>query len=158
MSTRANVIITETRTWGGEKHTESLVFYRHSDGYPDGTMPALELFLDWVKSGCIRDNVDQSAGWLIMIGAIEYGTIPKYEIEEGGMREYGDLSTIAMPIDNGSTWKAGAFEPATVLGGDIEYLYVVDLTKKTIKVYETQKDFDRIEKKLLGLKYLRTPA
>ena len=154
MSTRANIIITETRTWGGEKYTESLVFYRHSDGYPEGTMPALNLFLDWVKSGCIRDNVSQSAGWLIMIGAIEYGTIPDYKTRKNPIgsydKKYGELDTIAMPIDNGSTWKVGAFEPAIALGGDIEYLYVIDLTKKTIKTYSSQADFDKISAKLLA--------
>jgi len=66
MSTRAQIKITDS--FGQE-----LWFYRHSDGYPDGTLPTLQKFLDWVKAGKIRDNVEQAAGWLILIGAEEYG-------------------------------------------------------------------------------------
>lgn len=66
MSTRANIIITDGQ--------DKLFFYRHSDGYPSGTLPTLNLFLEWVKVGKIRDNVQQAAGWLILIGANEYKT------------------------------------------------------------------------------------
>jgi hypothetical protein len=100
MSTRANIIITD-----GE---DKLYFYRHSDGYPEGTMPTLEKFLAMVKNGQIRDNTCQSAGWLIMIGYDEY-------------KEYQP------------DWKVGAYEPTTGIHGDIEYLYVVDLVKKNIR-------------------------
>ena len=65
MSTRANIIIKDS--WGNE-----LFFYRHSDGYPDGTLPTLEKFVKWVKEGRIRDHAGQAAGWLIIIGADEY--------------------------------------------------------------------------------------
>lgn len=51
MSTRANIIVKD-------KH-DTLWFYRHSDGYPEGTLPSLNKFLDMVKSGKIRDNVGQ---------------------------------------------------------------------------------------------------
>ena len=64
MSTRASIIIKD--------EDEKLIFYRHSDGYPTGTMPTLNKFLELVKSGKIRDNVGQSAGWLIILGALEY--------------------------------------------------------------------------------------
>ena len=147
MSTRANVIITETNVWNNETHTESLVFYRHSDGYPENTMPVLELFLKWVKAGHIRDNISQSAGWLVIIGAIEYNTIPGFIIEHG-LGSYGDLESIETPKD----WKVGAFEPTVGIHGDIQYLYVVDLARKVIDVYDNRQDFDRIGNKLLGHK------
>lgn len=104
MSTRANVIVTDIF---GDK----LYFYRHSDGYPEGTMPTLELFLDKVKSGDIRDNASQSAGHLILIGHEEYGS-----------KKTG--------------WKVGSYEPTTQIHGDVEYVYTVDVSKKTIEIEE----------------------
>ena len=49
MSTRANIVLVDD--------TDRLYFYRHSDGYPEGTMPSLELFIDAVRQGKIRDNL-----------------------------------------------------------------------------------------------------
>lgn len=109
MSTRANIII--------ESRGEYLIFYRHSDGYPEGTLPSLNEFLDLVKKGVIRDNVSQAAGWLILIGHQEYeGSYPPKE------------------------WKVGAYEPTYRIHGDIEYLYILDLREKTIKVVSMGKE------------------
>jgi len=108
MSTRAQIIIKDSDS--------ELWFYRHSDGYPEGTMPTLNKFLEWVKSGRIRDNVEQSAGWLIIIGANEYGN---KNYEPGNDRFMG--------------WKVGAYEPSIPeKHDDIEYLYTIDLVKKEI--------------------------
>ena len=107
MSTRANVIIID-------KFGDELIFYRHSDGYPDGTLPTLNEFLDLVKSGTIRDNVEQASGHLILIGNKEYGK---------------------NTIDH---WKVGAYEPSVGIHGDIEYLYVIDLEQK--KIFIDNKD------------------
>ena len=128
MSTRSQVVIKDS--FGDE-----IVFYRHSDGYPEGAMPTLQIFMDWVRSGKIRNNAEQSAGWLIIIGAIEYGTIPEYQ---NGNANYGDISTIEKLADDGAyNWKAGAYEPSTCRHGDIEYLYILDLVAKTISCYST---------------------
>lgn len=108
MSTRANVII--TGSYGDE-----LIFYRHSDGYPSGTLPTLEKFLDYLKEGKIRDNVVQSSGWLVMLGNDEYGA---------GAAPSGEIFG----------WKVGAYEPTVGIHGDIEYLYVIDLEAKTISI------------------------
>ena len=106
MSTRANILIKD--------EYDQLWFYRHSDGYPEGTLPTLEKFLDWVKSGKIRNNVSQAAGWFIILGNAEYnaGSEP----------------------DSG--WKVGAYEPTTGQHGDIRHLYTIDLTTKTIDIKE----------------------
>ncbi len=101
MSTRANIIIKDNYS--------KLFFYRHSDGYPEGTLPSLNVFLDRVKQGKIRDNVSQAAGWLIAIGMEE---------------QY-------------YSWKVGSYEPTTGIHGDIEYLYIIDLESKTITVHES---------------------
>jgi hypothetical protein len=107
MSTRANIKMVDAS--GSE-----LWFYRHSDGYPSGTMPTLKKFLELVKTEKIRDNVSQAGGWLIIIGHEEYA--------EDNVK-YPDICG----------WKVGAYEPTTGEHGDIEYLYTIDLAKKTIK-------------------------
>jgi hypothetical protein len=121
MSTRANIIIKDDY--------RKLYFYRHSDGYPEGVMPTLKKFLEWVKENKIRASVSQSAGWLIIFGAIEYLTIPEFKLDDDKYFPHGDIDTISNPKD----WKVGAFEPTTGIHGDIEHLYVVDLNKKTIE-------------------------
>jgi hypothetical protein len=117
MSTRANIIIVDGH--------DELIFYRHSDGYPKGTVPTLTEFLQLVKSRQIRDNVSQAAGWLVLVGAREYGV----KLGNAGI-EYASDSCCAHP---GMQWKVGAYEPTTGIHGDIEYLYVVDLRVKKIR-------------------------
>jgi len=133
MSTRANIIIKDEH--------EKLFFYRHSDGYPEGTMPTLELFLKWVKEGKIRNNVNQCSGWLILIGAMEYATIPKHTVNEdawpgGRVHKTGDEKSIEDP-DN---WRCGAYEPTMGIHGDVEYVYVIDLKAKEIVIHESWSD------------------
>lgn len=143
MSTRANIIIQESFTYNDKDgnevtQTEKLFFYRHSDGYPDGTMPTLKIFMDWLKSGKIRQDVGQGAGWLIIIGAMEYNHIPEYKLEQPTRwgTQYGNISTIKEPKD----WKVGSYEPTTEIHGDIEYLYVIDMKNKSIKCYNSWDD------------------
>lgn len=111
MSTRANIIIKDGY--------DQLIFYRHSDGYPEGTLPTLDKLMRWVKTGRIRDNVVQAAGWLIKIGASEYETPD----EPDSHSCYG--------------WKVGAYEPTPVVHDDINYLYTIDLDAKTVTYTET---------------------
>ncbi|MEO6970916.1 MAG: hypothetical protein ABI217_08480, partial [Chthoniobacterales bacterium] len=113
VSTRANIVLTDG--------ADELIFYRHSDGYPEGTLPTLKQFLNLVDQGTIRDHVGQAAGWLILIGAREYGVkLDRSEIDPPS-------------LGAGMQWKVGAYEPTTGLHGDIEFLYVVDLEKRTIR-------------------------
>ena len=95
--------------------------------------------MKWVKDGTIRNNVQQSAGWLIIIGALEYNTIPLCKFDKpafDGDKGYAEIDSIEAPDD----WKCGAFEPSLGIHGDIEYLYVVDLSKKTVTCYEEWTD------------------
>lgn len=110
MSTRANIIIQGS-------HGEKLWFYRHSDGYPEVTKKSLEVFMGWLREGKIRDNLGQAAGWLIILGHSEYnvGPTPGGEDNRPGMG-----------------WNVGAYEPTTGQHDDIEYLYTIDLVKKTL--------------------------
>ncbi|MDP2692715.1 MAG: hypothetical protein Q8O88_03705 [bacterium] len=127
MSTRANIIIKD----GDDK----LFFYRHSDGYPEGVMPTLKKFLALVKKGKIRDNVGQAAGWLILLGAMEYQTIKGDLFPEHGKPSYEqdeDKVDKAIKDFSPSDWKVGAYEPTTCIHDDIEWLYTIDLQKKTL--------------------------
>lgn len=119
MSTRAGIIIKD-----GD---QSLHFYRHSAGYPDGTLPTLNIFLEWMKAGKIRQDLMQCAGWLVIIGALEYKTIPQMK--------GADFSTLEAPKD----WKAGSYEPTTDVNdhGDLEFIYTIDIRAKTITYKET---------------------
>ena len=107
MSTRANVLIKDNH--------DQLWFYRHSDGYPEGTMPTLSAFMKRVAAGEIRNNASQAAGWLIVIGHEEYSEAREKYPSIGG-------------------WKVGAYEPTTEQHGDINYLYTLDLVQKTIEI------------------------
>lgn len=130
MSTRANIVLKESYSYKDtngklKNQTEKLIFYRHSDGYPEGTLPTLNKFCEWIKMKKIRNNLSQSAGWLVLLGAMEYNTIPKFKMKEGS--RYGNIDSVDMPTDDGSTWKAGAYEPTTSIHGDIEYLYEINV-------------------------------
>jgi hypothetical protein len=136
MSTRANVVLSESYSDSyGKKVTEKMYFYRHSDGYPEGTLPSLNKFMEWLKAGKIRDNLTQASGWLVVLGALEYDTIPKCERKEpitASCTAYAKVETIEEPKD----WKAGAFEPTTCIHGDIQWLYEINLTKRTLTYKE----------------------
>jgi hypothetical protein len=123
MSTRANILIKDD-------HSE-LWFYRHSDGYPSGTLPTLSEFCLWVERKLIRDNVGQASGWLIMLGAKEY-------------EYYHDHAKIYSPEgkNNFMGWKVGAYEPTDRQHADIDFLYIVDLKKRklTVKGVCTEKE------------------
>lgn len=110
MSTRANVIIKDD--FG------KLYFYRHSDGYPEGALPTLEKYVEKIKSGRIRRDAMQSAGWLILLGYDEY----KHHQPD---------------------WKVGAYEPCPCITGGIEYLYIIDLSKSEISIEIIEEDFDK---------------
>jgi len=120
MSTRANIKITDGYA--------DLWFYRHSDGYPEGTLPTLNKFMEWLKDDRIRGNVGQAAGWLILLGIQEYAT-GNYGYPDGN-----EPLKDAQPghDTNCFGWKIGAYEPTTGQHGDIEYLYTIDLANKTL--------------------------
>jgi hypothetical protein len=140
MSTRANIILKESYSYkdaNGKNQTQTneLLFYRHSDGYPEGILPILNKFMDWLKSGKIRNDLMQCSGWLVILGAIEYGTIPEYKKDKPafkGAKECGDINTIKEPDD----WKVGAFEPTPCIYGDIMWLYTIDLNAKELTYKE----------------------
>ena len=156
MSTRAGIIVTDG--------SDSIHFYRHSDGYPKGTMPTLRQFLNLVKKGLIRNNVSQASGWLILIGAKSYnyelvkvctkcGTPLKKNKKKricskckSDVFEHVEKDLPLEAIFNpkhknrmfGTEWKVGAYEltPNVNLHGDLAYIYTVDIKELTITYKE----------------------
>jgi hypothetical protein len=135
MSTRAGIVLID-------ENGDTIHFYRHSDGYPKGTLPTLRKFLNLVKRKQIRDNVNQASGWLVLIGAMEYNHVYGYicdcgavttkyrrnkkckecgNKDDGGFK-WGEIHLPAETIFNPSAkerkksrmgWKVGAYEPTT---------------------------------------------
>ena len=125
MSTRAQIIIQDEQ--------DLLWFYRHSDGYPEVCGESLKTFLRWLLDGKIRNNVGQSAGWLIVMGAAEYSHhigIGIVSIEPAPTKIFIEPKATIMG------WKCGAYEPAICCQMDVEYVYVIDLVAKEIRCYE----------------------
>ena len=145
MSTRCNVILKESYTYKANNgrtvsRAKELIFYRHSDGYPEGTLPSLNKFLELLRENKIRRDLSQGAGWLILIGAIEYNTIPEYEKGAEGKTEYGLIDTIKEP----KSWKVGAYEPTTEIHGDIEFLHEINM--RTAELTIKRRVFGETEK------------
>ena len=129
MSTRCNIVLKDM--FGHE-----MIFYRHSDGYPEGVAPTLNKFMEWLREGRIRDNTSQAGGWLIILGAAEYN----YKCGDN----FGEQIPLHTPLSAyipdstqaGCGWKVGAYEPTTAIHGDIEYLYEINLQTGTLKGWE----------------------
>lgn len=128
MSTRSNIKVTDGY---GE-----LLFYRHSDGYPSVALRPLLTFLKWAQEGSIRDNVEQSSEWLILLGAFE-----QHKLNE-------QLRTEGFDPTRMSGWKVGQIEPSEGIHGDIEYFYIIrlDTHPKVIECYHAYMDGEVSEK------------
>lgn len=138
MSTRCNVIIKDAYS--------EVLFYRHSDGYPEGVEDSIKTFLRWVEEGKIRRNTSQASGWLILLGAMEYSTLPVIEDPKSERFSLTEEQKAFDPPD----WKCGAYEPTSRLASDREYLHVIDLDTVTWRIdgvdgYQYQGRFGRVE-------------
>lgn len=121
MSTRCQVIVKDeySEVW----------FYRHCDGYRDGVAPTLDKFCMWINEKRIRNNAEQAAGWLVILGREEYKRWEKRDHE----REASQRGPFEPGHDIGmSGWDVGAYEPCDQkLHGDIEHLWIVDVKAGT---------------------------
>ena len=119
MSTRALIIVKD-------EYGDKLGFYRHSDGYPEGVMPLIQKYVDMVRSGQLRNNVVQSAGWLIELGRQELVDMYK-DMGESGVPAY-------------YKWKIGTIEPHVITNpkkqSDLEYCYTINLSNCTVQAKE----------------------
>jgi len=125
MSTRAKITIKDGY--------EEVYFYRHSDGYPSGTMHTLKKFIDWIVTGRIRKSASLSAGWLVLIGAEEYRCYGK-SYKNGNMRPKKTVLEPGNDHNSLTSWKCGSYEPCGEPPGDYAYAYLIDLEKDTLTI------------------------
>ena len=125
MSTRCNVIIKDSG--------QTLFLYRHSDGYPDGAGADLIEFVQDYKSGAMRTNPCQSAGWLVVRGHFEYKAAAPAHANDKGVEIWAASPDRTGPRPNTKDsydgWECGAYEITDSLHGDVEYIYIIDLEK-----------------------------
>jgi hypothetical protein len=138
----ANIILSESHSYNSKNgrnitKTKQLFFYRQSDGNPERVLPVLRVYMKWIREGKLRNNLGKCAGWLTILGAIEYNNIPKYLYFKEKLG-YVELNTILMPRN----WRCGGFEPATGIHGDIEYLYEIDINNLELTVKKVSYTFD----------------
>ena len=127
MSTRANILIKD----GNDKQW----FYRHSDGYPSSTAENLKIFIGWLNDGLIRRNVGQGASWLIILGNNDTNDMISRMRKEGSKSaKHENFGGGKHPYKGSGGWKVGSYEITTEQHGDIEYLYTIDMKKKTVKI------------------------
>jgi hypothetical protein len=87
---------------------QEFFFYRHMNGDPEGLKPILSEFIKKLRSGVYRDNAQQTAPWLILLGYIE-------------------LHEDELPTPQ---WKAGTIDITSKIHDDSDYYYEIDLTTK----------------------------
>ena len=140
MSTRSIAAITDGRG-------KPTLFYRHSDGYPDGVRPTLDQFCEWLREGKIRNNATQSAGWLVLLGHREYVEMHErwagFEGASDAEKELAEAHRRMEPIGEKGVlgWKSGAYEPMNPadIGSDVAWLHVININKAAwhpVAVYE----------------------
>lgn len=148
MSTRANVLLVDAHT---NPNNPPLVFYRHSDGYPEGVEPTLKKFCEWIKSEKIRNNLMQAAGWLVILGLKEHAE--QATLHPGiYVGSYNSLTTVEDLEPGGESlgWKVGYYEPVVGVTDWAEFVYVVDVTKGEYSVYPfTGSDVDEFVRTIL---------
>lgn len=121
-----------------------LWFYRHSDGDPEGNLPVLREFVGMIKKGLIRNNIGQSAGWLIVMGVKEYAynllpdTPANKELDWDARKEKANKIPIKKiaPIRGTMGWKVGAYEPCPCkeIHCDVGWIYEVNVETNEIKI------------------------
>ena len=96
--------------------------------------------MQWGKDRKIRNNVDQACGWLVLLGAREYGKVYSLLTENQAMNVHIREKTLEEYFSPGeqdsiSGWECGAYEPCShIKRSDIEYLYTINLEDLTITI------------------------
>lgn len=127
MSTRAHIGFFEKEPTEAERTKPEVLIYKHSDGYPEGTLPQLvEFCVSFNRERGLRDTEYATAR------CVQFMT----NYDDDGMREwYAETPTMG-------TYKQSylGYGVGTGFHGDIEYYYVV--TPEEIKVYEVSYDYE----------------
>ncbi len=125
MSTRSQLrFVDSSRDW-----TDPVQVYRHSDGYPEGVLPALRKLRDVQNNTATLRGANYAAANFIFLCKLQGMTM--YE-DDGFSRNSIDQDDILDPEE----WDVdqphfllgyGVESPSSGIHGDEEYLYIVDV-------------------------------
>lgn len=128
MSTRAHIAFFEKEPEAEQVTKPEVLIYKHSDGYPEGTLPQLTEFCKlFNEHRGLRDNEYATAR------CVQFMT--NYDDKE--MAEWYKSNP---KLGNTDTFSFLGYGVGTGFHGDIEYYYVV--TPEEIKVYEVGYNYD----------------
>jgi len=127
MSTRCQIEFVCNSKSEGKKRVESILIYRHSDGYPEGVIPDLKKFLKWL-GGRIEDIEYASASFIYWSKRRFEELYYNYDFKMVGdkFKQIGNKKKWSDPQDFNSTLLIGfGICEKDCFHGDIEYFYQV---------------------------------
>lgn len=133
MSTRAHIAFFDAEPEAEQVTKPTVLIYKHSDGYPEGTLPQLTEFCKaFNEHRGLRDN--------------EYATARCVQFmtnhDDKEMAEWYKETK----IPNTDTFSFLGYGVGTNFHGDIEFYYVV--TPEEIKVFEVNYDYENEDSKV----------
>jgi len=144
VSTRANIVLYD------QSYRGKMWFYKHSDGYPEGTLPLILRFMKMVEEGQIRRNTVQAGGWMVLLGMQDHAWmfgLPQVTLLDYYRRK-AECSTAL-------SWKIGSVEPTTGQHGDIEWLYRLDLLTNVLQYGQPGDEEDTLDPVVGLVDYVR---
>ena len=131
MSTRCQIEFVCKSEYKKKKNNESILVYRHSDGYPEGVIPDLKKFLKWI--GRRIEDIEYTAANFIYWSKRLHEEFYYHEKYGGGIDKKGQELKWSVPQDFNSTLLIGfGICEKDGFHGDIAYFYNV-ITDLTIK-------------------------
>lgn len=130
MSTRAHIGFFEQEPTEEQRTKPEVLIYKHSDGYPEGTLPQLVDFCrTFNEHRGLRDTEYATARCVQFMTNFDDGEMTKFQQEQGK--------------DWGKEWSFLGYGVGTGFHGDVEYYYLV--TPEEIKVYEVGNDLRLVQ-------------
>lgn len=130
MSTRAHIAFFDAEPEVEQVTKPSVLIYKHSDGYPEGTLPQLTEFCVAFNEGRgLRDNEYATARCVQFMTNFDDAEMKKW-YEETNTKNDNKFSFLGYGVGTG-------------FHGDIEFYYVV--TPEAIKVYEVNYNYNETD-------------
>lgn len=130
MSTRAHIGFFEKEPTEAKRTKPEVLIYKHSDGYPEGTLPQLTEFCrTFNEHRGLRDTEYATARCVQFMTNFDDGEMAKWYKETQGTDD--------------KRWSFLGYGVGTGFHGDVEYYYLV--TPEEIKVYEVGNDLRLVQ-------------
>ncbi len=128
MSTRSIIVVTGKPNYNGDDQTIRL--YKHSDGYPTGNLPiirdALTKAIDECNHQAKRWKEDAKSPIPEFMAALLIG-------ESASV--YGFGAKVDVYEDDSAIYYSKVTKETLGIQADLEWIYVIDLKNKTLKIY-----------------------